>query len=108
MTAHWTAIDGSGCTCIGYQRRGLCTHAIAARTLYERQMPVVTPSPRPSYEDLFHACAAGCGDLVEWTGQNCYACSSDVAYQQRLADKRATPRPFVNGRIDAGWPLNPL
>ena len=31
MMADWTAIDGSGCTCLGYQRRGLCTHSIAAK-----------------------------------------------------------------------------
>ena len=37
MTAHWTALDGSGCTCLGYQRRGTCTHSIAARTLHDRQ-----------------------------------------------------------------------
>ena len=66
MTAHWTAVDGSGCTCLGYQRRGLCTHAIAAKTLADRQdadrtarqtpgaeMPVTPTSHRP--------CARKCG-----------------------------------------------
>src|SRR4051794_35428941 len=63
LTAHWTAIDGSGCTCIGYQRRGLCTHAIAAATLYQRQQPAPQPAPRPSYADLFPACP--CGDVAD-------------------------------------------
>lgn len=36
LTAHWTAVDGSGCTCLGHQRRGTCTHSIAARTRYDR------------------------------------------------------------------------
>src|SRR4051812_19435748 len=53
MTAHWTAIDGTGCTCLGYQRRGLCTHAIAARTIHERQAASVAataaPTPLTSY-----------------------------------------------------------
>src|SRR4051812_18930562 len=37
MTAHWTAVDGTGCTCLGYQRRGTCTHAIAAQLVHDRR-----------------------------------------------------------------------
>ncbi len=29
--AHWTAADGSGCTCRGYQYRGQCSHVLAVR-----------------------------------------------------------------------------
>ena len=29
LSAHWTAIDGSGCTCLGFQQRGTCTHQLA-------------------------------------------------------------------------------
>src|SRR4051794_26538649 len=43
LTAHWTAVDGSGCTCIGYQRRGLCTHAIAAKLVAESERPAPSP-----------------------------------------------------------------
>jgi hypothetical protein len=38
-TAHWTATDGSGCTCLGFDRRGTCAHAIAAQLVIERQRP---------------------------------------------------------------------
>lgn len=66
MTAHWTALDGSGCTCIGYQRRGTCTHAIAARTIHERQAqpaPAPAPKPRRTYADIFGVCdAASCDE----------------------------------------------
>ena len=88
LTAHWTAVDGSGCTCLGYQRRGLCTHQIAARTLYERQQPAPQPAPRLTIDDLMPACAAGCGDLVDRKGQSCYRCASDEAHRLDVAARR--------------------
>src|SRR5215216_3610612 len=58
MTAHWTALDGSGCTCIGYQRRGTCTHAIAAKMLHTAKRPAFA-----KLADLTGGCAAtGCPD----------------------------------------------
>jgi hypothetical protein len=48
MTAHWTAVDGTGCTCLGYQRRGICTRAIAAKIVHDRQ---ATGRPEPSATD---------------------------------------------------------
>lgn len=91
MTAHWTAIDGTGCTCLGFQRRGLCTHQIAARALYERQAPPASqpaPAARLSYEDLVPACASGCGDVVDRKGESCYRCASDKARRLDLAARR--------------------
>ena len=35
-TAHWTAADGLACTCAGFQRRNVCTHALAAQLVAER------------------------------------------------------------------------
>jgi hypothetical protein len=44
--------------------------------------------PRLTIVDLMPECAAGCGDLVDRTGQSCYACSSDEAHRLDLARKR--------------------
>ena len=55
LTAHWTAVDGSGCTCLGYQRRGTCTHAIAAKLVADRQQPAA-PKARKSYRDIVGVC----------------------------------------------------
>jgi hypothetical protein len=92
LTAHWTAVDGSGCTCLGYQRRGTCTHAIAAKIVHDRQAQPA-PAPKKSYADLFPECSApGCSELVERKGALCYPCSSEqvrrvdaAARQQRIA-----------------------
>ena len=82
MAAHWTALDGSGCTCLGYQRRGTCTHAIAAKTLRDRQQPAQAPKARPSYADLFPACR-DCGDLADGLDNRCSRCASDAEWQAR-------------------------
>ena len=83
MTAHWTAVDGSGCTCLGYQRRGLCTHAVAARTLADRQQqPAPAPKRRPTLDDLFAPCR-DCGDLADGLDGRCSKCASDLEWQQR-------------------------
>jgi hypothetical protein len=37
--AHWTAIDGSGCTCVGARGRlGICTHMLAAHKIERRRL----------------------------------------------------------------------
>ena len=43
--AHWTAADGSGCTCRGFAYRGQCSHVLAvkARHAAERAAQPVTP-----------------------------------------------------------------
>lgn len=87
-SAHWTATDGSGCTCIGYQRRGTCTHSTAARSIHERQQRPAAPAPLKRYEDLYPACAGGCGDLVEKRGQSCYVCVSNETRRLDDAAKR--------------------
>ena len=33
--AHWTAADGSGCTCRGFRFRGRCSHALAVQMIGE-------------------------------------------------------------------------
>ena len=81
ISAHWTALDGSGCTCLGFQRRGTCTHGIAARTVHERQQSPA-PQPRPSYSDLFPACR-DCGDLADGLDNRCSRCASDREWQAR-------------------------
>jgi hypothetical protein len=67
LTAHWTAVDGSGCTCLGYQRRGTCTHSIAAKLVHDRQQP--TPKARRSYRDTLGVCDAKSCDEDRETGE---------------------------------------
>jgi len=70
-TAHWTAVDGLACTCKGFQRRNICTHALTAQIVAERTAETVEPAPevkqaeaskpRRTYADLFPLCdVAGC------------------------------------------------
>jgi hypothetical protein len=106
--------DAAGCSCPWYLKTGQrCSHMLGlelAALEAELSEPQPAPAPRARYEDLFHACAAGCGDLVERKGQSCHACGSERDYQARLEAKREAPRPFVNGRIDCSdiFQLNPL
>ncbi len=44
VSAHWTAVDGRGCTCTGHRRRGVCTHALAA-ALILADAPAPTAQP---------------------------------------------------------------
>ena len=49
--AHWTALDGSGCTCRGFYYRGACSHSLAARRRMEDgQAPA--PTPRETFDRL--------------------------------------------------------
>jgi hypothetical protein len=85
-SAHWTAIDGSGCTCLGWHRRGLCTHAIAAKIVADRQAAVVAPAPKPlsRYAALYPKCH-GCDDLADTRDGWCDRCASDREWQARRA-----------------------
>jgi hypothetical protein len=96
LSAHWTAVDGSGCTCQGFQRRGTCTHSIAAglvaaqqaeadaatRVAFEAMYP--SGKKRPSYADLFPPCRQ-CGDLADGRDHLCDRCASDREWQARRA-----------------------
>lgn len=83
MTAHWTATDGSGCTCLGYQRRGTCTHSIAAQILHTATRPRFA---RPSYADLFPECkTSGCTDVADHRDGYCDKCASDREWAERHA-----------------------
>lgn len=108
MTAHWTALDGSGCTCIGYQRRGTCTHAIAAQTLHQRQQEqaaelerVLGPAPTTRYEALYPSCRSGCGDVAESRDGYCDRCASDREWQARRDAFAAIPPFTLNELVDA-------
>jgi hypothetical protein len=81
LSAHWTAVDGSGCTCLGHQRRGTCTHSIAAKLVHDRQQPAV-PKARKSYAALFPKCH-GCDDLADTRDGFCDRCASDRERQAR-------------------------
>jgi len=64
--AHWTATDGSGCTCIGFQRRGTCTHAIAAQIVNQ---PAAQPARR-TYAELYPVCSVnGCDEDAGRSGR---------------------------------------
>jgi hypothetical protein len=82
MTAHWTAVDGSGCTCVGYQRRGTCTHALAAASVERsrRQTPGAEHAPTSS-PTSWRPCSRGCGALLppEQTTRMCDGCFERLA-----------------------------
>jgi hypothetical protein len=96
LSAHWTAVDGSGCTCQGFQRRGTCTHAIAAglvaaqqaeadaaqRRAHESMYP--SPKRRPTYADLFPKCRT-CHDIAESRDGYCDSCASTREHEARMA-----------------------
>jgi hypothetical protein len=49
--AHWAT--SYGCTCVGFQRRGTCTHQLGVKIA---QTPAAAPQPAPrrkSYAELF-------------------------------------------------------
>jgi hypothetical protein len=85
-------VNAIACECPDYQQAGnICKHfrAIVLWEAGQQPAPQPAPAPRVRYEDIFHACAAGCGDLVGRAGQSCYRCSSDRDYQAPLDAKRA-------------------
>ena len=56
--AHWAA--ATGCTCVGFQRRGVCTHSLAVRiaqTPAQKVSPaaLATRERMKSYAELFPA-----------------------------------------------------
>jgi len=51
VSAHWTAVDGRGCTCTGHRRRGVCTHALAA-ALILADAPAAGAQPAATADDL--------------------------------------------------------
>jgi hypothetical protein len=85
-SAHWTAVDGTGCTCLGYQRRGTCTHALAAKLVHDRQPPA--PAPRKGYAAIFPRCKS-CDDLADTRDGYCDRCASDREWEARR-DHHAT------------------
>jgi len=85
--------DAAGCGCPWYTRMGRqCAHMLAlelAATEDElAEQPAPSPKKRASYADLFAACAAGCGELVERKGEACYRCASGEAHRLEMARKR--------------------
>jgi hypothetical protein len=89
LSAHWTAIDGSGCTCQGHQRRGTCTHSIAAADVHKRQQPTRIPTSLiKTYDELYPPCRGGCGDLADTRDQLCDRCASTREYEQRMASRQ--------------------
>lgn len=87
-TAHWTALDGSGCTCQGFNGpRGTCTHVMAAQAvaqhLASKQQPAPAPKAPPTYANLFPVCAIdGCG---EEAGRKGGLCIDHIIRSQRVA-----------------------
>jgi hypothetical protein len=61
--AHWAT--ATGCTCVGFQRRGVCTHSLAVKLAQ-------TPAPKPAkgYSELFPTCSvAGCTEDAGRSGR---------------------------------------
>lgn len=89
---HIVRADGRACDCRWYQKTWTqCSHGLAVY-LAALEDDLRQTAAVACYEDYWPACAAGCGDLVDRTGETCYACSSDRAYAERIAAKRAVGR----------------
>ena len=74
--AHWTAADGSGCTCRGFAYRGQCSHVLAVQLRQDReraarQVPGARYPVRPT--DDYRYCA--CGVLIERRQRRCDGCA---------------------------------
>lgn len=95
----WMA-NGVACLCPDYQQRGaMCAHVRAVR-LFEAQRqqqtggsadeadPTPTATRRPTLDELYPPCAAGCGDLVERSGESCYRCLSERTYELERESRR--------------------
>ena len=89
LSAHWVATDGTGCTCQGFQRRGTCTHSIAAADVHKRQQPTRIPTSLiKTYDELYPPCRGGCGDLADTRDGFCDRCASSREYEQRMASRQ--------------------
>ena len=88
--------DANGCECVWYERTlTRCSHMLSVElaALEDELAEQPAPMTRGRYESLFAGRCSRCHELHEERGQQlCDACSSDAAYQERLAAKRAAPR----------------
>ena len=79
-------VNAVACECPDYQQGGyICKHVRAVVLFEQRQQPA--PKKRASHADLFAACAAGCGELVERKGETCYRCTSEQVHRAEMARK---------------------
>ena len=63
-TAHWAT--SAGCTCIGFDKRGVCTHSLAV-AIRELQ---AGPAPKKSYAELYPVCSVnGCDEDAGRSGR---------------------------------------
>lgn len=77
--------DARGCGCLWSERAATpCSHRLAVELAAledELAEAAVHPSPaltpRLTADDLWPACAAGCGDLVDRLGETCWTCLSN-------------------------------
>ena len=105
--------DGRGCSCDAMQKWDypVCAHMLSIRLEIEERaeierqhqaalqdwldtMDEPAPTPKASYAALFPKCKR-CPDIADGSDGLCGRCSSDVAWEARIADKRATPREGV-------------
>ena len=82
-------VNAVACECPDYQQAGsICKHVRAVVLFEQRQQRAPASKKRAAYADLFAACSAGCGELVERKGETCYRCTSDEAHRLEMARKR--------------------
>jgi hypothetical protein len=92
--------DAAGCSCPWYVRTGQrCSHMLALELSEPRPAPAPTPK-RSRYEDLFPACAGGCGELVERKGERCYRCVSSEVHRLDVEARMAVKQ---TARATEAW-----
>jgi hypothetical protein len=89
LVAHWTELDGTGCTSIGFDRRGVCTHSIAAGIVARAARQVAGAAhTATSSPTSWRPCSRQCGELLapEHRYRMCDGCFSKA---RRLLDAAA-------------------
>lgn len=78
LGAHWTAIDGSGCTCLGFQQRGTCTHQLACLLEAQRAAAPCIEAAQQHRAEFGPCVTAGCIAAATGKSRRCDPCLAHV------------------------------
>src|SRR5215207_7090329 len=81
-------VNAVACQCPDYAERGnICKH-VRAFILWEQRQARQQRTALDRLNELYPPCAAGCGELVERTGERCYRCLSTETRRLDMARRR--------------------
>ena len=64
--AHWTAADGSGCTCRGFAYRGQCSHVLAVKLRRQRERATCRVCTQSLPAGVLSGVCEACEDVGLW------------------------------------------